>query len=248
MPQLPPPEPVEGDPFGLHDPPTLNDLCRIEEALADGSVNRDEAGRLRAIHEHAWAPMREQMKSLGPIFKLDPKVTAGINAHFADIIGKTIVRSDFAERIGAGVGQIGADAFKKIGVGLVDTAVMDKLKVDLTKLLPEPPSLNMARLLSDGRLQKRLLPQFPDTDRDIFIDRRPARMEELAEQELTTLADVCSVLSDVARLIEQGDKRAEQRHEAAMRSSRHQFHVLVVVSVVVGMFGIAAAVALSLFA
>lgn len=58
---------IEGDPFGLHDPLTLQDIVRIERALADGSIEGVEAERLRTIYQEH---QREFAKALAPAVKV----------------------------------------------------------------------------------------------------------------------------------------------------------------------------------
>lgn len=53
---------VEGDAFGLHEPPTLHDLERIESALADGSVQDAEAERLGAIRDKALCDLIQRLQ------------------------------------------------------------------------------------------------------------------------------------------------------------------------------------------
>ena len=68
---------VDGDPFGLHDPITLDDLERIDQALADGTVEGAEETRIAAIRDEAnelWdrslARLQDQL-----VDKVDASVT-----------------------------------------------------------------------------------------------------------------------------------------------------------------------------
>ena len=75
----------------------------------------------------------------------------------------------------------------------------------------------------------------------LLIDTRPARMEELAELQVTTLEDVCGSLDKLTDAVVASDERAEKRYREQQRSSRIQFWTIVAVTVLVGILGVVAA-------
>ena len=78
--QVKPARLVEGDAFGLHDPPTVHDLERIERALADGSVQATEAERLRAIRGKALCDLTQRLQ---PAFE---QLSRSLEVVFASIL------------------------------------------------------------------------------------------------------------------------------------------------------------------
>jgi hypothetical protein len=213
---------VEGDPFGLHDPLTMDDLERIERALADGSVTGAHAERLRAIRDDESARFAEAFKA----------ITARLTAQFGNILG------------GIDVGPKFADLMPKIGFGLNMAEHMPK--VDLGPSIGTMmPTVDIANLWGDVAWERfgplASLPDFGPIlelplvagegfDPSMFLDERPAHMQELAERQL-------KALDTLARAVIESDERAERRFEESKRMNRSQTRVVVVVTIVAALLG-----------
>lgn len=275
--RLPPPEPVEGDPFGLHDPLTMGDLIRIENALHEGTVAGAERDRLQAIYDSEAAPLKELGQKMAAIATAAmPKID------FAAFSPKIEMTKMFPALSGIG-SLMDAPKFKALGAvtgGLskFDTAAMfpglvrfddliDKStlkafsaftanvpKLDFPKyevpglkafgeevLASAMPKVDLSAqsALSEGveALRRSSAYDVPP----LFIDTRPARMEELAELQVTTLEDVCGSLDKLTDAVVASEERAEKRYREQQRSSRIQFWTIVAVTVLVGILGVVAA-------
>jgi len=226
---------VEGDPFGLHDPLTLGDFERIEQALADGSLTGAEAKRLRSIRNDESAKLAEAFKG----------ITANLTAQFGDVLRKI----DFGLKF--------ADLTPKIDFGPNVAELIPKFDLGpkLAQLLPTVdlgpsvaammPKVGIVNHLGDVT-QERFGPlaSLPDTslmfelpsvdglnlDASMFVDERPAHMQELAERQL-------EALDTLARAVIESDERAERRFEESKNMNRSQTRVVVVVTIVAALLG-----------
>jgi len=200
---------IEGDPFGLHEPLTFGDLERIEQALADGSVTGAEAGRLRAIRDDESAKLAEAFKG----------ITANLTAHYGDVLGKVNFGSNIVELM------------PKIDLGPGLAAMMPK--VDVAKLLGDVTRGRFDPLVSLPDISPMFeLPSVDglDLDPSMFVDERPAHMQELAERQL-------EALDTLARAVIESDERAERRFEESKKMNKSQTRVVVVVTTLAALLG-----------
>ena len=250
------------DPFGLHEPLTFDDLERIEQALAEGTVSGAEADRLRAIRDEESAELAEAFRG----------ITNTLSAHFGEVFPKFDIGpkyTDLFPKLDLGldltdvfpkfdIGSKYTDLFPKLDLGLDLTDVLPKLDIgrkytadlfpkldiglDVSALLPKA---DFAQMLCDAprspidtliplpdSTQERSWSSIESLDLNLFVDQRPAHMEQLAERQLEALEAACVSLEATAEAIVKSDKRAEERFEETKRMNRAQTRIVVVVTIV----------------
>lgn len=227
---------LEDDPFGLHEPLTFDDLERIEQALAEGTVSGAEADRLRAIRDEEPAELAEAFRG----------IINTLSAHFGDVFPKFDIGpkyTDLFPKLDLGLDltdvlpklDIGrkytADLFPKLDIGLDVSALLPK--ADFAQMLCDAPRSPIDTLIPlPDSTQERCWSSIESLDLNLFVDQRPAHMEQLAERQLEALEAACVSLEATAEAIVKSDQRAEERFEETKRMNRAQTHIVVVVTIV----------------
>lgn len=237
---------IDGDPFGLHEPPTLRDLERIEQALADGSVTGAEADRLRAIRDEESAELTQAFRG----------ITKTLNAHFGDVLTKMDMGSKYADLrpkfvMGPKIADLlpKSDFAPKIADLLPKTDFAPKIadllpKIEFASLLGDLARPQLGSLvLSPDATPKFELSAIEPLDFKLLVDERPAHMEELAERQLVALNAACASLEATADAIVKSDQRAEERFAESRHMNHSQTRTVVIVTIVAALLsGLAGAV------
>jgi hypothetical protein len=106
-------------------------------------------------------------------------------------------------------------------------------KVDLAKLLGDVTRERSGPLVSLADISPMFeLPSVDglDLDPSMFVDERPAHMQELAERQL-------QALDTLARAVIESDGRAERRFEESKTMNQAQTRVVVVVTILAALLG-----------
>ncbi len=219
---LAPAEPIDGDAFGLHEPLTLGDVERIEKALADGSVTGAEADRLRAIRDRESAKLTEAFAG----------ITTMLNDHFGDALSKVDLGPKLADLMPTvDLGPKLADLMPTVDLGpkladLMPTVDYPRLPNDIAT-----PRLGSIVTASDFETTFQVSAIEPN-DAELFVDNRPAHMEELAERQLEALNAACDSLEATATAVVESDQRAADRFTESQYMNRSQTHIVVIVTIV----------------
>lgn len=224
---------IDGDPFGLHEPPTLGDFERIEQALVDGSVRGAEADRLRTMRDAETAKLAEAFKS----------ITTLLNDHFGAVLTKMevgpklddlIPEFDIAPKLvdllpNCDLAPRLHDLMPRLDFGPQVAELLPR--IDYARLADHITCPQISSLVSVPGVTSMLEgPVMTPIDFESFVDDRPAHMEELAERQLEALNAACASLEATAQAIVESDKRAEERFADTKLMKRSQTRTVVIVT------------------